>query len=429
MKMNQYFEKNTAMKIHKPKTGFTITELLVVVLVISICTSLMLPALANSRGDSMIQESMSNLMTLSVAHVMFAADFSGGQVSYTVDDLSVYGSVQKYNDAHGCGGGDPWNPGCIPPVIAGWGENFNGSLGVYAYWSHLGFYHWAFLPIGFPDGQGIDGFGNFRLGNSKRLHDYVNGRYYDPTFYAPKDTVAFDEIEPAFDDPFEFPTEFNPPTWISYVQSPAAMYHPDVMRSNAAGGWQDPWSIANGFESPGLFQATYPDLKTQIIEHHWLQGPPPADCNPNWDGPLGQECEPYYFNHSINSSPATLFYDGHIRLLSNTEVLFADLQVLKNTGGVDGLWHRGTSFGEDGYYIQFGLDGVPLSHHILTTDGIMGRDTLGGMSPLAGESSYFDISDWSRPKNPRSKHFDLDTNDDKTPDKPIWSFELLPELQ
>ena len=103
--------------------------------------------------------------------------------------------------------------------------------------------------------------------------------------------------------------------------------------------------------------------------------------------------------------------------------------MLKNTGGVDGLWHRGTSFGEDGYYIQFGLDGVPLSHHILTTDGIMGRDTLGGMSPLARESSYFDISDWSRPKNPRSKHFDLDTNDDKTPDKPIWSFELITDLQ
>ncbi|MCH8825184.1 MAG: hypothetical protein IH984_16945 [Planctomycetes bacterium] len=409
------------MKHPRKKMGFTLTELLVVVLVILLGISLVVPAMAKSKGDSMLQESMSNLMTLSVAHVLFAADNEGRQVSYTVDDLSVYGSVQGYNDAHGCGGGDPWNPGCIPPIIAGWGESFNGSVGVFAYWSHMGFHSWAFLPIGFPDGQGIDGFGNFRIGNAKRLHDYVNGRFYDPTFYAPKDTVAMAEIEPAFDDPFEFPTAFNPPTWISYVNSPASMYHPDVMRSNAAGGWQDPWSIANGFESPGLFQATYPDLKTQIIEHNWLQNPP-ADCNPAGSCiGLPGDCTPYQFNHSINSAPASLFYDGHIRLLPNTEVLAADLQVLKDTGGVDGLWHRGTSFGSDGYCISYGYDGVPLSHHILTTDGIMGRDTLGGMSPLAGKSKHFDRSGWRKSIKPPS------TDDDIDKPKTNWSIELLPD--
>lgn len=416
------------MKHHRKKMGFTLTELMVIVLVILLGISLVVPALAKSKGDSMLQESMSNLITLSVAHIFFAADNEGRQVSYTVDDLSVYGSVQNYNDAHGCEAA--WDPGCIPPVIAGWGDT-GSSYQVYAYRAYFSGHHWAFLPIGFPDGQGADGFGNFRLGNAKRLHDYVNGRFYDPTFYAPKDSFAFDEIEPAFDDPFEFPSAFNPPTWISYANSPAAMYHPDVMRSNVAGGWQDPWSIANGFESPGLFQATYPDLKTQIIEHNWLQNPP-ADCNPAAADScinFGGDCTPYQFNHSINSAPASLFYDGHIRLLPNTEVLAADLQVLKDTGGVDGLWHRGTPFGIDGYCIPYGYDDVPLSHHILTTDGIMGRDTLGGMSPLSGDSSHFDIADWSRSKDPRSKHFDLDTNDDEKPDKPIWSFELLPELQ
>ena len=195
------------------------------------------------------------------------------------------------------------------------------------------------------------------------------------------------------------------------------------MRSNAAGGWQNPWNIINGHESPGLFQAMYPDLKTQMIEHHWLQGPP-ADCNPDFDGPWGigfEGCEPYYFNHGINSSPATLFYDGHVRLLPNTEVLLADLQVLKDTGGVDGLWHRGTSFGEDGYFIQYGLDGVPLSHHILTTDGIMGRDTLGGMSPLAGKSKYFDRSGWRKSIKPSSTDNEIDKP------KTNWSIELLPD--
>ncbi len=71
-----------------------------------------------------------------------------------------------------------------------------------------------------------------------------------------------------------------------------------------------------------------------------------------------------------------------MRLLPNTEVFAADQQILKQTGDVDGLWHRGTPFGEDGYYISFGYDGVPLSHHILTTDGILGRDTLGGMPSM-----------------------------------------------
>ncbi len=76
-----------------------------------------------------------------------------------------------------------------------------------------------------------------------------------------------------------------------------------------------------------------------------------------------------------------LFYDGHVRLLPNTEVLAADQRILKQTGGVDGLWHRGTPFGKDGYFISVGFDGVPLSHHILTTDGILGRDTVGGSQP------------------------------------------------
>ena len=165
-----------------------------------------------------------------------------------------------------------------------------------------------------------------------------------------------------------------------------------------------------------------PSLKSQMIEHSWLQNGSPADCKPVWNGPLCGSCEPYYVNHSINSSPATLFYDGHVRLLPNTEVLLADLQVLKDTGGVDGLWHRGTSFGEDGYFIQYSFDGVPLSHHILTTDGIMGRDTLGGMSPRSGDASRFNIAVWSSTKDPRTKHYDLNTHRDKKPAKPIRHF-------
>jgi hypothetical protein len=79
----------------------------------------------------------------------------------------------------------------------------------------------------------------------------------------------------------------------------------------------------------------------------------------------------------------TLFYDGSVRLLPNSEVQSADFQILGQTGGVDGIWHRGTTFGADGYLIADGYDIVQLSHHVLTTDGILGRDTLNEASPMS----------------------------------------------
>jgi hypothetical protein len=42
-----------------------------------------------------------------------------------------------------------------------------------------------------------------------------------------------------------------------------------------------------------------------------------------------------------------------------------------------GLWTRQTTAGEDGYLIPDGYDFAATAFHILTTDGILGRDTLG----------------------------------------------------
>jgi hypothetical protein len=42
-----------------------------------------------------------------------------------------------------------------------------------------------------------------------------------------------------------------------------------------------------------------------------------------------------------------------------------------------GLWSRDTPFGENGYLIADGYDFAATSFHILTTDGVLGRDTLG----------------------------------------------------
>jgi hypothetical protein len=113
-----------------------------------------------------------------------------------------------------------------------------------------------------------------------------------------------------------------------------------------------------------------------MIEHNWIRNPP-GECNPAYPS----LCEPYYFNQGIDAAPAALFFDGSARVFPNTEAFAADQEVLYSTGGVDGLWHRGTSLGEDGYRLAYSYDGTPLSHHVLTTDGILGRDTLSETEP------------------------------------------------
>ena len=98
-------------------------------------------------------------------------------------------------------------------------------------------------------------------------------------------------------------------------------------------------------------------------------------CNPYFgDNGTYDDCEPYYFNHAFASAPATLFYDLSTRILPNIEVLEADKLLIEQTGY--GLWNRSTPFGEDGYFGVAGYDLPSLAHHILTTDGILGRDTL-----------------------------------------------------
>ncbi len=357
------------------RRGLTILELLVSLLMVAVALVIAVPTLAGAKGNSGVQKSMSNMASLGVAHVLYALDWDLRQVTWVKDDLGAYGGdTSEYNFAAGGCSGYPVPEECQPPMVAGW--NCEGS-GPWAYWPNLA--NAVFLqPMNFPGSPegcaSCAAWGTFRVPNAQPLHGYLNGRYHDPVYYAPNDFAALGSVQACMESPCEFDSsivECNP-GWSSYAMSPAAMFHHDVMRSNAAGGWQAPWMLDHGYQAPGFFQATYPDLKTLMIEHSWVQDPP-GKCNPAFLG-----CEPYYFNAGIDSVPATLFYDVSVRLLPNTEVYASDQQVLKQTGGVDGLWHRGTSFGSDGYLIASGFDGTPLSHHILTTDGILGRDTLGG---------------------------------------------------
>jgi hypothetical protein len=350
--------------------------------VIALLLAVALPSLGRMREVSGTDVSLTNLVNLSVAHALYAADWDGRQFTTSRDDFgAVANSLPEYM-------GSPSNYYQIP---VGWSQGFL----------------WVFTPSSCPScfepmrfTGPAEGFGSYRIYNfTTAFHDYVNGRTYDPVFFAPNDTAPYEFVEEGFEDPDELvlindlPIAFSP----SYGLSPAAMFSPQVMRAPSAGGWQDPWSLDDGFASPPLNGALYPDLKTHMIERHWAQNPP-AECNPAFPDGTYDGCEPYYFNHGIDSAPAALFYDGHTRLLPNTEVLAGDQQVLNQTGGVDGLWSRDTPFGANGYFIDLGYDGVPLSHHILTTDGILGRDTLGPLlstPPMARKA-------WLTADTPRS---------------------------
>ncbi|MHC4651452.1 MAG: hypothetical protein ACYTES_11405, partial [Planctomycetota bacterium] len=118
-------------------------------------------------------------------------------------------------------------------------------------------------------------------------------------------------------------------------------------------------------------QVKYPTLKTHVLEHHWLQNMK-VPCNAAFNG-----CEPYYFNHSYQSMPVTLFYDGSVRIMSVLEAMSSDRRHVRQSPDGVGLWTRDTAFGEEGYLHSDGYDFAETSFHILTTDGVRGRDTLG----------------------------------------------------
>ena len=151
-------------------------------------------------------------------------------------------------------------------------------------------------------------------------------------------------------------------------------------------GFKNPRSMPAAFRSPAIGQCRFPDLKTRMIEHHWLQNNETDKC-PSFTG-----SDPsWMFNHGYNSKPVTMFFDGHVSVVGVTDAMEADTRAQKQASDNDicgncpsggsgcepGLWHRGTPFGAGYYYAQRYDNIVNTSYHILTTDGIMGRDVIG----------------------------------------------------
>ncbi len=358
--------------------GFTIIELLVVISIIALLIGILLPAVGKARDNARVSASRSNLRQLGVAMHNYAADWDDRHFTPVRDTLGYYGSVGNYNNqVYGSPDGDiPARWQVHPPIV--WGIGSEG--GIWCYPMESSSYQWALHPINFTGGAAY--FGWFRFPNIKPVYSYLGGKSYDPIFYAPKDRLSLAAAEPCMDDPGEAVggDPCNPPIWASYCFSPAALFDPKVMRADDPArpedkrGFQSPFSLPSGFRVPTMSQVKYPGLKTHMLEHHWLQNVE-VECNSAFDGfgtPL--DCEPYYFNHGLTSSPVTLFYDAHVELVGAHEAMLADRRHNNQAGY--GLWSRDTPFSDDGYFIDLGYDFAETSFHILTTDGIRGRDTL-----------------------------------------------------
>ena len=372
------------MECRRCLRGFTIVELLVVVAIIALLIGILLPAIGKARQQARLTLSQTNLRQLGQAHAIYSSEWADQQFTLVDGNLARYGNspgsaVPGYGNVNGE----------HPPILLGWahGPGGNGGNALWGYFMNNPGNHRLLMPISFDD----DPFGWSRMGNVKAFNQYLNGRFYDPVFYAPKDDMVQEAIEACINIPDEF-CVINGTTiwWSSYMMSPAALYNPDVManptrtRPDGTSGWIDPWQTKSGFRAPSPSQARHPTLKTHMIEHHWLQNRRQA-CNPAFAPGSYDGCEPYYFNHSADSIPMTLFYDGHVEGLGFLEAVNADRRVRIQTadaGNEHGTWSRDTAmgptgyFGDDDYDASYAPGSEPCSFHVLTTDGILGRDKL-----------------------------------------------------
>jgi len=402
--------------------GFTIVELLVVIGIIAVLVGLLLPAVSKARDQAKITSSQSNLRNLAAAHATYASTWNDSQFTLAVENIAGYALSEGLQGAQAAivqyeaEKGRPY-----PPVLLGWGAippNGTNAMRMLEIVPTFKKNYALIEPIVFrgawdPDNN-LDRFGYFRMPNARQFSQYLSGRFYDPVFYAPKDTVVVEMMEPTKNMPDEFPPlsflrmaraqggygwfdeDF---CYSSYSLSPAALFSPAVMAHKddsdpSFNGWRDPWSLPAGFRTPAMSQARYPDLKTHMLEHHWLQNAP-QECNPgvterrnrpyhtDYSGSNENAgCQPYFFNQGNRSAPVTLFYDGHVELISARDAQRADGRMRVQTGSQIsdpngwGLWSKDTQWGDDGFWISRSYDDAATSFHVLTTDGIKGRDIM-----------------------------------------------------
>ncbi|MHC4991481.1 MAG: type II secretion system protein, partial [Planctomycetota bacterium] len=172
--------------------AFTIVEILVSVSIIALLIGILLPAIGKARAQAKLTQSQVNLRQLGQAEATYAAEWNGRQVTVVDDNLSRYGtspiaaltSFETVNGQH-------------PSIWAGRSGN--------------GYWGW---PLGDPGRYGrmvsaINfegawmGFGWFRITNARPFNLYLNGRFFDAVFFAPKDEMVWPHLEPCLESPQE----------------------------------------------------------------------------------------------------------------------------------------------------------------------------------------------------------------------------------
>jgi prepilin-type N-terminal cleavage/methylation domain-containing protein len=369
--------------------GFTIVELLVVVSIIALLIAILLPAIGKARDAARVTQSSANLRNLAVANDTYSSDWADRQFTAVADDIGyVGGNPTAYNA----------NVACMPQQLVGydylgrlWGWWVAGGLCPPTFPSgfETGNFRYVYQPYSYGSAYN---FGAFRVPTCKSFNAYVGDRWYDPVFWAPKDTYPLKDAEQFF----IYPDEFTPSAsgsgaqtivFSSYIWSPAAMFNSEV---HGQCGFKNPLSttMPGAFRSPSIGQCRFPDLKTRMIEHHWLQNKE-IDKNPSFSN----ENPSWLFNQGYNSKPVTAFFDGHVSVMGVTDAMEADTRAQKqisdnntcdncpttNNGECQtGLWSRDTPNGAAGYYGDLSYDTiVNTSYHVFTVNGIIGRDTIG----------------------------------------------------
>ena len=381
------------MNKQKNNFGFTIVELLVVISIIALLVGILVPAVNKARDTAKTTQSKSNMHQVSIALANYAADWNGNNFTAAPSNLSsgdrtgssVANAIAQLS---GDSNNDSWTPMGIRL-----GEIAQGNGNSIAFLNNTD----GIAPYVFSSGNTSGthpGFGTWRFPNALQCAEYMHGLPLHKAYFSPKDTVPLRALEQCEATNSSYCVSSLGQSWwglqakwssnmilapSSYCLAPGLMYNQAVYDADAP---QDPMDIPTGFRPSSTDQARFPNLKTWLMEHYWLQNVRGTEeCGLYYDGTwfasgdgCWDGCEPFHFNHSYNSAPITVFVDGHVGVIDAAQAARDDLAIVDS--GETGLWNRITADGENAYYTNQRADWSIWSGHTHTTDGVQGRDVL-----------------------------------------------------